>query len=185
MPTQQSRENRSSAMRLAVVVMLVGAVMRLIPHPDNVTPLVAIAFFGGTIFSGAWALIVPVAAIIASDALLGFHATIAFTWGSVLLIALLGLWVRGKPGWRRIVGGSLASSTLFFLVTNFGVWLMGHAQQWYPRTWAGLVECYTLAAPFYRQALLGDLAYVGLLFGAYHLAAARLTRPATAPVSTT
>ena len=178
MSAQQSGGTRSSAMWLAVAIVLVAAVMRLIPHPDNVTPLVAIALFGGTILTGAWALIVPLAAVGLSDAVLGFHRAIPFTWGSLLLIALLGLWVRQRAGWRRILGGSLLSSTLFFLITNFGVWWMGHAQQWYPRTWAGLAECYAVAIPFYRQALVGDLAYVGILFGAYRLAAATLTKPA-------
>ena len=175
MPSQSST---TTTMWLAVAIVLVAAVMRLIPHPDNVTPLVAIALFGGTILTGAWALIVPLAAVALSDAVLGFHAAIPFTWGSLLLIALLGLWVRQRAGWRRILGGSLLSSTLFFVITNFGVWLMGHAQQWYPRTWAGLAECYAVAIPFYRQALVGDLAYAGILFGAYRLAAATLAKPA-------
>lgn len=165
---------RNPSLWLAITIVLVGALMRLVPHPDNVTPLAALALFGGTLFSGAWALLVPLAAIMLSDALLGLHGTILFTWGSVLLIALLGLWVRGQPNWRRIAGGSLAGSTAFFLITNFGVWWVGHAQEWYPRTWAGLMECYVAAIPFYRQAALGDLAYAALLFGAYRLAATRL-----------
>ena len=184
MSTRQADGRRSSAIWLAVVITLVGAVMRLIPHPDNVTPLVAIALFGGTLLTGAWALIVPLAAIMLSDALLGFHRAIPFTWGSVLLIALLGLWVRRRAGWRRILVGSLLSSTLFFVITNFGVWAAGHGQ-WYSRTWAGLAECYAVAIPFYRQALLGDVAYAGILFGAYRVAATRMTKPSAAPASST
>ena len=173
-------KSQSSAIGIAFAVILVGAVMRLLPHPDNVTPLVAIALIGGTIFPRRWALTAPLATIILSDCWLGFHATIPFTWGSVIVISLLGLWVRQQAGWRRMIVGSLLASTLFFAITNFGVWWVGHGQ-WYPRTWAGLAECYAAAIPFYRQALLGDLAYAGILFGAYGLATATLPKPAEHP----
>jgi len=176
-------KSERSVMWLALMIMLLGVVLRLAPHPDNVTPLAAIALFGGAVFPRRWSLFVPLAAIIASDAVLGFHATVAFTWGSFVLIALIGWWVRRQYGWRRILAGSVLGSALFFLITNFGVWWMGHAMEWYPRTWAGLLECYAAGLPFYRQTLAGDVGYALLLFGAYHLAAARLVKPSTIGVS--
>ena len=176
--------SQRSMMWLACVMMLLAVVLRVAPHPDNVTPIVAMALFGGALFPRRWALIIPLAAMILSDALIGFHRVIPFTWGGMVLIAVIGLWVRQQFGWRRIIIGSVAGSTLFFLLTNFGVWWMGHGQ-WYPRTWAGLTDCYIAAIPFYRQALLGDVGYAGLFFVAYHLAAARLVQRPAVGVSST
>ena len=178
-------KSQQSVAWLALIIMLVGTVLRLLPHPYNVTPLAAIALFGGAVFPRRWSLLVPLAAIIASDAVVGFHATVPFTWGAFVLIAVIGWWVRARYGWRRILVGSVLGSALFFLITNFGVWLMGHAEQWFPRTWAGLLECYAAGLPFYRQTLVGDVAYAAVFFGAYHLAAARLARPAAVVVSPT
>ena len=174
MHTSTSRER--NPIWLAVAIVLVAAMMRLLPHPDNVTPLVALALVGGSLFTGWLAVAAPLAAIIVSDLALGFHATIPFTWGSVALISLLGLWAGKRATWGRMLGAGLAGSTLFYLITNFGVWWMGHGQ-WYPRTVAGLLDCYIAALPFFRASLLGDLAYVAVLFGAYRLAVARLQRP--------
>ena len=178
-------KSQSSTTWVALGVIAAGVVMRLLPHPANVTPLAALALVGGTIFPDRrWALLVPLAAIIASDLWLGFHVTIPFTWGSVVLIGLIGLWVRRQAGWTRLIVGSVLGSTLFFVITNFGVWWLGHGQ-WYPRTWAGLLDCYAAGIPFYRQTLVGDLGYAFLLFGTYHLAAARLQRSAAVAGSST
>jgi hypothetical protein len=114
-----------------------------------------------------WALVLPLLAIIISDLIIGFHDLIIYTWGSFALIALLGRWIlKGRIKPSRIYSASIASSTLFFVITNFGVW----AQGWlYPRTVQGLVDAYVMALPFYRNTLIGDLIFVSLLFGAYAL----------------
>jgi hypothetical protein len=98
-----------------------------------------------------------------SDAVLGFHKTIPFVYGALLLIVCLGRQLqtcRRRPTW--LLGGSLAASALFFLVTNLGVWLAG---DWYPQTAAGLVACYVEAIPFFGSTVLGDLVFCGVLFG--------------------
>jgi hypothetical protein len=61
-----------------------------------------------------------------------------------------------------IAGAALASSIIFFVLTNFGVWAFG---SWYPKTWEGLVACYVAAIPFFHNTLLGDAFYVSVLFG--------------------
>ncbi|MFA4818191.1 MAG: DUF6580 family putative transport protein, partial [Parcubacteria group bacterium] len=76
-----------------------------------------------------------------------------------------------------------ASSITFFLVTNFAVWAFF---DWYPHTWAGLITNFTLALPFFRNTLLGDVFYTGVLFGAYelalYLAARRSAKQATVQI---
>lgn len=172
-----------SALALSLIALGVGA--RLLPHPPNVTPVAAIALFGGAHLPRRIAWWLPLATMIASDAVIGVHELVAFTWSGFALTSLLGFWIRRRAAPARIVAASLAGSTLFFLLTNFGVWLLGDAGRMYPKTLPGLWQCYLAAVPFYRNALLGDLAWSAGLFGLYHLAARRLPsrHPARAPVT--
>lgn len=83
------------------------------------------------------------------------------------LIALIGLWLKKHKRVGFILGSSLFSSILFFIITNFGVW--APSSNWYPHTLNGLIECYTLAVPFFRNTILGDLGYTVILFGGFEL----------------
>lgn len=150
----------------ASVLILAAALSRLIPHPPNFTPLAAMALAGGVYLDKRFALLVPVLALFFSDAILGFHNLMAFVYGSFLAIGFLSLWLRSHKKPVIVFGSALASSVLFFIVTNFGVWAMDGATL-YPKTLAGLMECYTLAIPFFRNTLLGDLLYTGALFGLF------------------
>lgn len=147
-------------------LILLGVVSRLVPHPWNATPVMAIALFGGTYLSKRWSLLLPLSTVAVSDLLIGWHNTVPFTWGAFLLTGLLAWWIRHHPSPGRIITSSLAGSLLFFVVTNFGVWIVGEL---YPRTAAGLWQCYVAAIPFLRGTLLGDLVYTAAFFGGYSL----------------
>lgn len=151
-------------------LILLGVVARLAPHPPNATPLMAIALFGGTYLAKRWAILLPLAIVAVSDVLIGWHATVPYTWGAFILTGMLAWWIRPRPTASRILGGTLAGSICFFLITNFGVWVV---RDFYPQTAAGLWQCYVAAIPFFRHTLFGDLLYVTALFGTYALA----TRP--------
>jgi hypothetical protein len=144
---------------------LLAAASRLIPHPDNVTPLAAMALFGGAHLSNrAAAVAVPLTALLLSDLVLGFHSTMPFVYGSFIVIVLIGARLGRRKAVLPVAIAALASSVLFFLVTNFGVWAMGTM---YPETWAGLTAAYVAAVPFFRNTVVGDLAYVAMLFGGF------------------
>ena len=149
-----------------VGIVLVAAVMRIIPHPPNFTPISAMALFGGASFPNtSVAFIVPLAAMSLSDLFLGgFDATMPFVYGSFAVSVCLGLWIRQRPSVLRIGAAALISAVLFFVISNFGVWLVGGL---YPRTAEGLIACYVAAVPFFRQTLLGDLIYTAALFGGF------------------
>ena len=148
-------------------LLVLGIAARLAPHPWNATPTMAIALFAGAYLPKRWALLLPWAIVAASDVVLGWHDTMPFTWGGFLLAGLLGWWVRISPTPGRVFAAALSGSALFFLLSNFGVWLLGAL---YPRTAAGFWECYLAAIPFFRNALAGDLVYTAALFGGYALA---------------
>jgi hypothetical protein len=149
-----------------ILLIVFGVVLRLVPHPANVSPLSALALFGGVYLPRRYSIFLPLVALFISDMVLGFYATMGFVYGSFVLISLLGWWLKKHTTIPFLVMGSLLSSVLFFVITNFGVWLVGDM---YTKTWEGLLNCYVLAIPFFRNTVGGDLFFVGLLFGGYGL----------------
>jgi hypothetical protein len=162
--------------RFAVLAVMVLAVVasRLIPHAPNFTPLAALALFSGASFAGKRAaFLVPLCGLLLSDLVLGFYPISAFVYGSVALITCLGFWLRRRNTVSRLAGTTLAGALLFFVVTNFGVWVLG---AWYPRTVAGLGECFVAAIPFLGNTVASDLLYSALLFGGLALLEKRWPR---------
>jgi hypothetical protein len=149
----------------AVALIIVAAFSRLLPHPANFTAIAGIALFGGVYLERRFAFIVPIAAMLISDYFIGFYSGMYWVYGSFVLIGLLGLWLKNHKRPLYVFGGTLASSVLFFVVTNFGVWMTPGSI--YAPTWSGLVECYVAAIPFFRNTLSGDLFFVAVMFGAY------------------
>lgn len=148
-----------------VLMVLVAAFSRLIPHPWNFTAIGAMALFGGAYFpSKKQSLFIPIAALILSDLVLGFHETMLFVYGAFLATVLIGWTLREERSVLKVGTLSLVTSSVFFLVSNFGVWIM---QSMYAKTWAGLVECYVAAIPFFGNQIAGDLFFAAVLFGAY------------------
>ncbi len=152
---------------LAISLILVGILLRFMPHAYNFTPVAAIALFSGVYLKRKYAIIVPLVLMAVSDIFIGMHNVVIFTWGSFILAALIGILIRKNKSAARILGGSLAASLVFFVVSNFGVWLMG----WYPLNLKGLVDCYVMALPFLRDFTVSTLIYSVLFFSAYELTA--------------
>ena len=160
----------------AIVFIVFGAMARLIPHPPNFAPIAALALFGGAHLHSRIGLAVPLAAMFVSDLILlsvmavtAFSPITPFVYGSFLGIGLIGIALRRRDNWNRpawIAAATLASSLLFFIGSNFGVWAAGSL---YPRTLSGLVACYVAAIPFFRNTLLGDAFWVTAMFGTYAL----------------
>jgi hypothetical protein len=163
---------------LALMLISIGIIFRFIPHAPNFTPVAAIALFGAmNLPNRRLSLIMPLALMIVSDLFLGMHDMVAFTWGATVLVSLIGISLKKSNKTTAALGGSLAASLVFFVVTNFGVWAMG----WYPQTGAGLAQCYIAAVPFFRNFLAGTLIYSVALFGAYAIAARSLKNTKLAP----
>jgi hypothetical protein len=175
-------------------MILAAAASRLLPHPPNFAPIAAMALFGGACFrEKIWRFVVPLMAMILSDLAIDLHlidlqwympvgySPLPSTWGwekifqKILIYGAFALSVGlGSLLQRRrtlipIAGATLASSVLFFVVTNFGSWVVDAT---YPRTLTGLGECYVAGLAFWRQhgTLLGDVFYSTVLFGGLALA---------------
>ncbi|WP_435007787.1 DUF6580 family putative transport protein [Tundrisphaera lichenicola] len=181
---------------LATLTVL-AAVSRVLPHPPNFTPTMAIALFGAATFgSFRSAILVSFGALLASDAILqltyqlgwqpsrGFYQGQWVVYSCVAATMLIGASLRNRRNVATIGAAALASSLLFFVATNFAVWASDDLGTYYPRTMAGLVLCYEAALPFFRNSLAGDACFTLALFGSLALAEARFpavrsARPAT------
>jgi hypothetical protein len=159
---------KSAEFILALFFVLAGVILRLLPHAPNFTPIAAIALFSGVYFSRKTALILPVAAMAVSDMFLGFYDIKIMTavYGSFILSVVLGFWLKNSKKWQTIGEAAVLSSVLFFIITNFAVWIF---TPWYEKTFFGIIECYAMALPFLKNMLLGDLFYTASLFGVYEL----------------
>ncbi len=167
----------SGPLVLAALI-FIAALSRVLPHPPNFSPIEAVALFGGAYFAKRhWALLVPLVAMFLSDMVLGLlrgglyfeyfaSAGYLLVYACILLSTLLGFGLRGKVSASRVLGYSLVGSMLFFVVTNFGVWL---SSPMYPQTAAGLLATYLAGVPFFQWTVLGTLFYAALLFGGFEL----------------
>lgn len=167
---------------LLLLIIFLAALSRIVLHIPNFSPLTAIALFAAAHFTDKrFAILIPIVATWLSDLSLNFgvyanypHTFIwfypGFYWqyGAYILIALAGIWIfnRGVNP-LKMVGGALAGSTIFYGVSNFGVWI---GSGMYPHTLAGLVQCFVKAIPFYRGTLAGDMVYTIIVFGGFYAA---------------
>src|SRR3954451_1218927 len=125
---------------------LVAAMLRLVPHPPNFTPIGAMALFSGAYLGRRGvAFVAPLAALLLSDLALGFYHGMATVYFSVALIVAIGWLAIPRITPIRVSAAAIASSVLFFIITNFGMWLFSG---FYPHTFAGLTACYVAAIPF-------------------------------------
>ncbi len=165
------------ALMLVVLLILLAAASRLLPHPPNFAPVAAIGLFAGAMLDRRAAWLVPLVALLLSDLIIGFYHPVGMLWNYVAFAACLmigsGLLARGRS-LPRLAGATLSSAVVFFALSNFGMWASGY----YPRTWAGLVECYVAALPFFRNTLVSDVVFVAALFGGHAWLSRLLSRPA-------
>ncbi len=147
-----------------VGIILFMAFLRLIPHPPNFTPLGAMALYGTTIFNKKWhGLVVSLFALFLSDLFLGLHTTMFYVYASFGLIAVLGIYLKKNFNGKKLAACSLIGSFLFYLITNFGMWLH---YDFYPHTANGLLLCYIAGLPYLFNTLAGDMLYNFVFFGA-------------------
>lgn len=171
--------NQNQSRRYAIGLTVLSALGRLIPHVPNVTPLGASCLFAGSRISGYLAYILPLAVMIATDPFVG-----GYTLGSPLIYAsfLISVWI-GRRLVReaspiRVGSAAFLCSAQFFVISNFGVWLAAtrSATPFYQPNFAGLVQCYVEAIPYWGRTLAGDLFFSAAIFGMYAFLSRRITQ---------
>ena len=155
----------------ALSLIVMGAVLRLIPHPPNLAPVGAMSLFAGATLTGWQAYFVPLILMTVTSPIMGlmqgfepFSRATFFVYASFLISVWIGKHLRGTYSARRIGAGAFLCAAQFYLITNFPVWLFGTL---YPHTLAGLTACYIAALPFFGYTLIGNLFYAAFFFGAH------------------
>ncbi|MCX6759121.1 MAG: hypothetical protein NT012_00910 [Candidatus Nealsonbacteria bacterium] len=164
-----SKKGKILEFSIALFLILIGVSLRFLPHPPNFSPVIAISLFGGVYFSKRIAFILPILIMLISDIFIGYYeiGLMASVYGSFVLCVFLGSWLKEHKKWQTILGSSILSALIFFILTNFAVWAF---TPWYAKTFSGIIQCYLMALPFFKNTLLGNFFYVAVLFGTYEIA---------------
>ena len=177
-----NKKNWNTRLTVITGIILAGAFMRLIPHWPNFTPIAAMALFGGAYMGKKYlAFAVPFAAMLLSDLIIGFHNSMLAVYIAFGITVSIGLYIKNRMNARNIIGASLTSSVVFFLITNFAAWISSPFL--YSSDISGLMQSYVAGLAFFNDGsygisffmneVLGGLFYNTLFFGAFYLARQR------------
>ncbi len=158
-----------------ISLILILAFSRLIPHPPNFTPIIAVAIMSGYLFKNIYlSFAILLTSMILADSFIGFYNDMLFVYLSLFLIAYIFYKMSGKINLKNLFLYSLFGSLVFFAISNFGVWASGSLGVYdipYEKNLKGLMECYILAIPFFKNTLLSTLffTYGAFLVNAFYL----------------
>ena len=150
------------------LLILIGVATRLLPHPPNFAPIMALGLFAGAYMNKKTAYLVPIAAMLVADYFIGFYdfRIMLSVYVCIALGSVVGVWLKKNKTVTKIALSSLVVSVIFFVVTNFSLWYFG---DFYAHTADGLILCYTMAIPYFHNSVMGNVVYVLFFFGSYEL----------------
>tara|TARA_Y100000816_G_scaffold265959_1_gene226190 strand:+ start:2482 stop:2961 length:480 start_codon:yes stop_codon:yes gene_type:complete len=151
-----------SYLKLSLGIFAALAASRFVPHPPNFTSLLALSFYVPALM-GVKFLPALILSFVITDFFIGFHSSVLFTWGSVVLIGLISKFFLINALTR--LSGALLGAIIFYVITNFGVWSLGS----YGYTLEGFLLCYTLAIPFFAYSLISTIIFSGIIEGVIKL----------------
>tara|TARA_B100002051_G_C16566608_1_gene550395 strand:- start:54 stop:539 length:486 start_codon:yes stop_codon:yes gene_type:complete len=150
-------------LKLFLGIFLFLAASRFIPHPPNFTSLIALSFYVPAIL-GIRYLPFLILSFVLTDIFIGFHNTVLFTWGSVIIIGILSKYFIKSVLTR--ISGALAGALIFYIITNFGVWFGGM----YEFNLEGLTQSYIMGLPFLGYSLISTFIFSSLVETFYKIA---------------
>ena len=139
-------------LKISFGIFVALAASRFIPHPPNFTSLIALSFYIPVIFGRKYIAII-ILSFLVTDLIIGFHSVMFFTWGSVLIIGLIAKFFTNSILMR--ICGPLFGALIFFIISNFGVWIQGV----YGYSMEGLIACYVLAIPFFHYTVVSTIIF--------------------------
>jgi len=146
---------RKEIFPISLILILVFA--RLIPHPPNFTPIIAVAILSSCFFRNVYlSIAILLVSMLLADVVIGFYKDMLFVYISLLLIPIIFFKISSKINYKNLFIFGFIGALIFYLVSNFGVWLVGNL---YSKDIDGLVECYYLAIPFFRNTLFSTIFY--------------------------
>ena len=146
-----------------ISLILILALARLIPHPPNFTPVIAVAIISSYFFKNIKvSFIVLLVAMLISDLFIGFYENLFFFYISLILITYIFHKISIKINFKNLFVYGFAGSLIFFIVSNFGVWALGSPgvnDIAYDKSISGLIQCYILAIPFFGNTFLSTIIF--------------------------
>ena len=143
-------------LKISLLILCILALSRFLPHPPNFTSLLALSFYVPVLL-GLRYLPALIVSFVITDLIIGYHTGTHWTWGSVLIIGLVSQYFSKNVNTRIL--GSISGACIFFIITNFGVWVSGM----YSYTIQGLVDCYFLAIPFFAYSLISTIMFAVII----------------------
>lgn len=157
-------DNLSKYFGFFLILILVFS--RLIPHPPNFTPIIATAILGSYFFRNLIkSTFIILISMFISDFFIGFHSNMFFVYFAMLLIIIVYFSVNIKLNYKNLLIYGFIASFIFYLTSNFGVWLIGNM---YEKSFSGLIQCYILAIPFFKNTLISTFIYLYPVFFFYN-----------------
>ena len=148
---------------LPIGLILILTLSRIIPHPLNFTPIIAVAIMSGYFFKNVYlSFSILLISMLIADIFLGFYENMIFVYASLLLIAFIFYKISKKINFKNLFIYSFSGSVIFFVISNFGVWVLqspGVSNIPYELSLSGLAECYILAIPFFPNTFLSTLIF--------------------------
>lgn len=152
----------------AIILTILAILSRLLPHPANFTAVGASSLFAGGKLPRPYNYLLPLVIMVFTDLIIGLHGTMLYVYASFVAIVFMGeRFLQNQPSTSRLVVVAMSGSALFFLVTNFGVWMQSAM---YPPTAAGLLESYVMGLPFWRNMMIADVLFTITFFKLYQYA---------------
>ena len=146
-----------------IMLILILALSRLIPHPMNFTPVIAVAIMSGYFFKNIYlSFATLIVSMLIADLFLGFYENMVFVYLALLLISFGFYKLSKKINFKNLFIYGFAGSVIFFIISNFGVWALGSpslSNLPYDRTLSGLIECYIFAIPFFPNTFLSTVVF--------------------------
>lgn len=153
--------------RLAILLVLMGALSRLMHLPPNIAAVTGVTIFAGFAIQNKWlALAVPIAAMALADMVLGWYPGVLFTYAGMAAGVFFARYFLHPLNPSRLIGVTFLSSLTFFVLSNLGVWVTGY----YGYTLSGFLQTYVMAIPFWQNSLIADFTSTAIVFGLYLLA---------------
>ncbi len=168
--------NKTSIL-IAVLLVVLAAISRVALYPNNFSPMVGMALFAGAIFTDKrLAFALPLFAMLLSDIMFEVFNIADGFWGwgqlagyGIFALITIFAFTLKKVNVVNVIGYSIASSVIFFLLSNLSFFLIDNpVYHTYTQDFNGFINCYVGALPFFRTSLIADLVYSGILFGTYY-----------------
>ena len=150
-----------------ISLILILAFARLIPHPPNFTPIIAVAIMSGYFFRNIYvSFSILLISMLIADIFIGFYENIIFVYIALLLITFVFFKISNKINFKNLFIYGFFGSLIFFIISNLGVWFFGNL---YEKDLEGLIKCYFLAIPFFKNTLFSTLifSYTAIYFHKY------------------